>query len=594
MSFFFETPTSREELVSVALGEEQADLLIIGGTLVNVATSEMYKADIALKGDRIAVVGDVSHTRGDLSKIVDARGQYLLPGLIEAHFHIESAMVSPSEFARIVLPRGNTTVVVDPSWTANTSGIDGVKLLLAQSHNLGVRLLIDAPSCVPIPPHDLMTPGHEFGMHEIKEMLGCDQVVALGEMNDFDGVLSRANRVHSEIRAAMEMGKITNGNAPGLVGKRLQAYIAAGMQSDHEATTLEEGIERLRAGIRLVIRQSSGDKNLPPLIAAVTKEKLDPRHCCFCTDNKNILDLAKEGLIDNAVRVAISEGLDPMVAIQMATLNAAEHVGIDRELGSISPGKIADILLVKDLRQFAPSFVVASGKIVAKDEQLLLPIEKEQYPPWASATIRMRRKISPNDLKISTERKGRTRVWVIKVVEGQITSEATKEQLQVEEGYVLPDSEKDVLKAVAVERYGRTAPNIGKGFVTGFALRTGALATSICADAHHLTSIGTSDEDIWKALDTVTDLQGGIVAVEKGHVVAQLPLPIYGIISTQNSNQLIANLKAMNEAAKKLGCKLSSPFSTLSLVGNPSLPELRLSDMGLIHMSSRIIPLETD
>ena len=404
LPFFFETPTRREELVSVALGDEKADLLIVDGTLVNVATSEMYKTNIALKGERIAVVGDVDHTKGDFTKVVDARGKYILPGLIDAHFHIESAMVSPSEFSKIVLPRGNTTVVVDPSWTANVMGIQGVKLLLHQSTKPGVRVLIDAPSCVPIPPEDLMTPGHEFGIEEIEEMLSWDNVVALGEMNDFTRVLSREYRVHSEIRAAMRVGKITNGNAPGMIGKQLQAYIAAGMQSDHEATTLEEGIERLRSGIRLVIRQSSDDKNLPALIAAVTKEKLDHRHCCFCTDNKNILDLIEEGLIDNAVRSGIKEGLNPIAAIQMGTLNAAEHVGIDRELGSVSPGKIADILLVDDLQQVSTTLVIAAGKIVAKDGELLIPIETEEYPAWTRTTIRMRRRLSPHDLRIPTEK----------------------------------------------------------------------------------------------------------------------------------------------------------------------------------------------
>lgn len=594
MPFFLETPTRREELVSVALGNEKADLLIVGGTLVNVATSEMYQANIALKGERIAIVGDVDHTKGDFTQVVDARGKYVLPGLIDAHFHVESTMVSPYEFSKIVLPRGNTTVVVDPSWTANVMGIQGIKLLLDQSKNSGVRLLIDAPSCVPIASYDLMTPGHEFGIEEIEEMLSWDTVVALGEMNDFKRVLSREYRVHSEIRAAMRAGKITNGNAPGMMGKELQAYIAAGMQSDHEATTLEEGVDRLRAGIRLVIRQSSNDKNLPTLIAAVTKEKLDHRHCCFCTDDKNALDLMEEGLVDNAVRLAIKEGIDPIAAIQMGTLNAAEHVGIDRELGSISPGKIADILLVDDLQQVSATLVVATGKIVAKNGELLFPIEMEEYPAWARTTIRMRRRIDPFDLRISTKTTGVARVWVMKVVEGQITCEAIKEYLEVRGGYIMPDVTRDIIKAVVVERYGRTPPNIGRGFVTGFNLETGAIATSVSPDTHHLTSIGTSDEDMWKALTTVIDLQGGIVAVENGHVLEQLPLPIGGIISTQNSDHVAASLRELNAAARKLGCKLSSPFTALSLLGNPSIPELRLSDRGLMHMSSKIIPLETE
>jgi len=594
MPFFFETHTKREELVSVALGNEKADLLIVGGILVNVATSELYQADIALKRERIALVGEVGHTKGDHTKIVDARGKYVLPGLIDAHFHIESAMVSPSEFAKTVLPRGNTTIVVDPSWTANAMGIQGIRLLLHHSKNSIVRLLIDAPSCVPIPSPDLMTPGHEFGIEEVEEMLSWDSVVALGEMNDFERVLSMESRVHSEIRAAMRAGKITNGNAPGMIGKELAAYIAAGMQSDHEATTFEEGVERLRSGIRLVMRQGSTDKNIPALIAALTKARLDHRHCCFCTDNKNILDLMEEGLIDNAVRVAIKQGIDPLAAIQMATLNAAEHIGIDRELGSISPGKIADILLIDDLKEVSAKLVVAAGKIVAADGQLLFQIDTEDYPPWSRNTIRIRRRIEPSDLRISTKKRGTTRVWVMKLVEGQISNTAIKEDLQVQDGYIIPDVTRDIAKAVVVERYGRTPPNIGKGFVMGFNLQTGAIATSVCADIHHLTSIGTRDEDVWKALNTIIDLQGGMVAVENGRILAQLPLPIGGIISTQNSNEVAIGFREVNEATRKLGCKLYSAFMALSLVGNPSLPELRLSDKGLVHMSSRVILLETD
>ena len=594
MPFFFETPTRREELVSVALGNEKAEMVIEGGTLVNVATSEMYQANIAVKGERIAIVGDVEHTKGDFTQLVDARGKYLLPGLIDAHFHIESTMISPSEFSRIVLPRGNTTVVVDPSWTANVMGIRGVKLLLDQSTNCGVRILIDAPSCVPLAPYDLMTPGNDFGLDEINELLSWDNVIALGEMNDFKRVLSREYRVHSEIRAAMRAGKITNGNAPGMIGKELAAYIAAGMQSDHEATNLEEGLERLRSGIRLVIRQGSSEKNLQALVAAVTKEKLDHRHCCFCTDDKNVLDLMQEGLVDNAVRLAINEGIEPIAAVQMATLNAAEHIGIDRELGSISPGKIADILLVDDLPQLSTTLVVTAGKIAAKDGQLLLPIEPEQYPPWTRMTIRIRRRIDPNNLRIPSSATGTTRVWVMKVTEGQVTCEAIKQDLQVRDGCILPDATLDVAKAIVVERYGRTPPNIGRGFVTGFELKTGAIATSVSADTHHLTAVGTNDEDMSIALNEVINLQGGIVIVEKGHILKELPLPIGGFISTEKFDKVASNLHELSATAKKLGCKLTSPFMALCFLGNPSLPELKLSDKGLMQMSSRIIPLETD
>jgi len=594
MTFFFETKTRREELVTVALGKENADMIIEGGTLVNVATSEMHQADIAVKGERIAIVGDVQHTKGDYTSVVDAKGKYLVPGLIDAHFHIESTMVSPSEFSRIVLPRGNTTVVVDPSWTANVMGLQGVRLLLDQAKSCLVRILLDAPSCVPLATHDLMTPGNEFGIEEIEEMLSWDGVVALGEMNDFKRVLSREYRVHSEIRKAMRARKITNGNAPGMMGKELAAYIAAGMQSDHEATALEEGVERLRSGIRLVIRQGSSERNLQALIGVVTKKKLDHRHCCFCTDDKNVLDLMKEGLIDSAVRAAIAEGLDPVSAIQMATLNTAEHVGVDRELGSLSPGKIADIVLIDDLSEFSTPLVVASGKIVARDGNLIEPIEAEQYPSWSCKTIHVKRSITPKDLRCRTRATGTARVWVMKVLEGQVTCEATKQNLPAIAGEILPDTSRDIIKAIVVERYGRTPPNIGKGFVTGFGLESGAIATSVSADTHHLTSIGTNDEDMASTLNRVMELQGGIVVMEKSLVLAELNLPIGGFVSLEKFEEVAHDLGELHAAAKKLGCRLSSPLMALCFLGNPSLPELKLSDKGLMHMSTRIIPLETD
>ena len=593
MTFFFETRTKREELVSVALGNEKADLIIEGGMLVNVATSEIYQADIAVKGERIAIVGDVGHTKGEFTEIVNAHGQHVVPGLIDAHFHIESTMVSPSEFSRIVLPRGNTTVIVDPSWTANVMGIEGVKLLIDQAKGCGVRILIDAPSCVPLAPYDLITPGHEFGIEEIEEMLAWDSVVALGEMNDFKRVLSREYGVHSEIRAAMRARKITNGNAPQMIGKELAAYIAAGMQSDHEATLLNEGLERLRSGVRLVIRQGSSEKNLQALIGAITKMKLDHRHCCFCSDDKNVLDLTEEGLIDNAIRLAIKEGTNPLAAIQMATLNTAEHVGIDREVGSISPGKIADIVLVDELQTFSPSLVIAAGRIVARDGKLIVPIETVQYPPWSRKTIRVRRKLVPEDFRIVTEAGKMAKVWVMKVVEGQITCEAMKQELPVRAGEIPSDTSRDVIKAVVVERYGRTPPNIGKGFVTGFGLKSGAIGTSVSADTHHLTAIGTNDEDIARATNRVIELQGGIVVIENGRISAELPLPIGGFISLENFENVADNLKALKAAVDRLGCRLSSPFMALCFLGNPSLPELKLSDKGLMLMCAKIIPLET-
>lgn len=594
MVFFFETKTRRDALVSVALGNEKADMIIENGTLVNVATSELHQADIAIKGERIAIVGDVEHTRGDTTRVLDARGKYLVPGLIDAHFHIESTMVPPSEFSQIVLPRGNTTVIVDPSWTANVSGIEGVRLLADQVKKCPLRILLDAPSCVPLAPNDLITAGNELAEEQIEDMLTWPEVVALGEMNDFRRVLDREYHVHSEIRAAMRAGKITNGNAPQMMGRELAAYIAAGMQSDHEATTLEEGAERLRSGIRLVIRQGSSENNLQALVRTVTERKLDSRHCCFCTDDKDVLDLIKDGLIDNHVRLAIKEGVDPIKSIQMATLNAAEHVGIDRELGSLSPGKMADILLVEDLAQFSVGLVVAGGRIVARDGKITVRVEREVYPTWTRNTVAVKRRISPHGLKCLTKRSGTAEVWVIRVLEGQIVTEKTRQKLRVEDSEIVPDISRDIIKAVVVERYGRSPPNIGKGFVTGFGLGSGALATSVSADSHHLTSVGTNNDDIAIALNHLTQMQGGIVVVEGGAIVSELPLPIMGFTSDEGYEKVSHRLSTLHRAVKRQGCELSSPFMVLSFLANPAIPELRISDKGLVHMCRRILPLEAN
>jgi adenine deaminase len=392
----------------------------------------------------------------------------------------------------------------------------------------------------------------------------------------------------------MHSGKITNGNAPEMMGKELAAYIAAGIHSDHEVATVEQGAERLRAGIRLVIRQGSSEKNLRSVIGVVTKKKLDHRHCCFCTDDKNVLDLVEEGLVDGAVRAAIAEGLDPVKAVQIATLNAAEHIGIDRELGSISPGKIADILLVDDLSRFSAEVVLVGGEVVARDGKIVIPIEAEQYPRWAHKTINVRRGITHDDLRYITKATGRVKVWVMKFVEGQITSEAIKEDLQVEAGEIMPDVSRDIIKAIVVERYGRTPPNIGRGFVTGFGLNSGAIASSVSADTHHLSCVGTDDHDTATALNRVIELQGGIVIAEGGAIRSELPLPILGFTSDESFEVIARKLGELNAFAKRLGCELSSPFMTLSFLGNPSIPALKLSDKGLMLMSSKIVPLETE
>lgn len=594
MVVYIRTGIRREDLVSTALGEDKADVVITNGSIVNVASGEIYKTDVAIRGERIALVGNADHTIGDLTKKIDARGIFLIPGLIDCHIHIEASLVTPTEFARVVLPRGNTTVVVNPSWTANVLGLRGVKLIVEEAERIPLKIFLDASSCVPLAPNYLLTPGYEFGVAEIREMLSWDSVVGLGEVNDFHRVLIGDKVIHSEIQATFKAGKIVNGNAPKMIGNELNAYLAAGIQSDHEAISVEEAVERLRCGVRLIIRQGSSEHNLEDLIQVVTKRKLDSRHCCFCTDDKHLRDLTEEGLIDHAVRLAIKAGVNPITAIQMATLNAAEHIGLDRELGSISPGKIADILFIEDLEKLQIKRVMVDGQVIANNGKLLISMPNSSYPKWALKTFHVKRKLKPADLSIKTKRCGNVRVWVIKVVEGQVISERIIETLNVEKGEVIPDLDKDVIKVAVVERYGKTEPNIGKGFTKGFTLRSGAFGSSISTDTHHIVAVGTNDVDITKVVNRVAEIQGGIVISKNGTVIDELKLPFAGVMSLKPYEEIVKDLGKLHENAKNLGCRLKSPFMTLSFMANPSLPELKLSDKGLMYMSERIIPLEVE
>ncbi|MCJ7720224.1 MAG: adenine deaminase, partial [Candidatus Hadarchaeum sp.] len=504
----------------------------MGGKLVNVETAEIEsKVDIAIKSNRIALVGDAKHCVGAETRVIDARGKYILPGLLDAHVHIESSMLTVTQFARAVLPHGTTGVFIDPHEIANVLGMCGVKLMLDEGDRLPLKVFVMLPSCVPSAP-GLETSGAEINQNDIVKGLKWRRVVGLGEVMNYPGVLAGNKKMRDEIDAALNAQKVVEGHAPGLLGKELAAYIAAGVRSDHESLTPGEAVQKLRLGMALEIREGSAAKNLAALVKPIIKFKLDTRHCLLATDDCHPEDLMKEGHIDHVVRRAIKEGVDPIKAIQMATLNTAEHFELDREIGSISPGKIADVVMVGNLEKFNVERVIANGKIVAERGKLKVALPIRKSPSFARKTMKLKREVNAEDFEIIAKKAGKVKARVIGIVDRQIVTSQHIERLETRDGAVLPDAKRDIAKVAVVERH-RATGNIGLGFVRGFGIRRGAIASSVGHDAHNITVIGVSDEDMATAVNTIASIGGGQVVVNRGKILARVGLPIAGLMSDE-------------------------------------------------------------
>jgi len=573
----------RTELVGVALGREPADIVMKGGRLVNVDTAEIEDGvDVVLKGKRIALVGDGRHCIGKGTPVIEAEGRYIVPGLLDAHVHVESSMVTVTQFARAVLPHGTTGVFIDPHEIANVLGMLGVKLMLGEGANLPLKVFATIPSCVPSAP-GLETTGAEIGPSDVAEGLKWERVVGLGEVMNFPGVLAGDKKTYSEIQAALDRHRAVEGHAPGLLGKRLSAYVAAGIRSDHESLTREEAIKKLRLGMKLEIREGSTAKNLKALVKPILELKLDTRHCLLATDDRHPADLVMEGHMDHVIRRAIEEGLDPIRAIQMATINTAEHFGVDGELGSISPGKLADILIVNDIENFSAEKVIADGRLVAESGRLAIKFPAPRYPKFARRTMNLKQ-VTPKDFDVKAPvRKGEVKVRVIGLVDGQVFTKHEIASLKVEDGLMKSDLVNDILKVAVVERH-RATGNIGRGFVRGFGMKKGAIASSVGHDAHNITIVGTNERDMAVAVNVVARMGGGQVVVNKGEVLARVELPIAGLMSDKPVEAVSSELEVLHRVAKRLGIRLKSPFMRLSFLPLAVIPKLRITDKGLVDV----------
>ena len=534
-------------IIEVARGDRRADLVVKKAQIVNVVTEEIIEADIAVCNDIIVGIGSYS---GIVE--IDARNLYAVPGLIDGHTHIEMSMLTVSEFARLVVPRGTTCVVADPHEIANVLGKDGVRLMLEEAKNTPLRLFCLAPSCVPSSP--LETSGAVIDADDISELLDLEGVIGLAEVMNYPGVVNAENGIIEKIVTARG---VIDGHAPGLTGKALNAYISAGIASDHESTSYYEALEKLRLGMWVMIREGSAARNLRAL-----KGIAGNRHTMLVTDgDRSVTDIIEEGYLDYVFRRAVEEGIDEIRALQMLTLNPAEYFGINA--GIVAPSRFADIVLLENLREFRVKDVVAGGK---RPE-----FKRFKHPERVKKTVRAK-KLVPNDVEI--KRSGKARI--IEVYDGEIV---TGESVEFVSGI---DVSRDILKAVVVERHSGSG-RVGKAFVRGFGFQRGAVAQSIAHDAHNIVAVGTSDDEICNAVNRVIELQGGVV-VSDGEMLSELPLPVAGIMSDERAEIVAERLRDVERAIKDLGCKLKSPVITLSFIALPVIPKLKVTDLGLVDV----------
>ena len=562
--------------IRVASGRGKADLLLRNGRVIDVFSCQIERKDVAIWQGLIVGFGDYS-----AREVIDLEGAFLSPGLIDGHVHVESSLVTLPHFARSVVVRGTTTVVIDPHEIANVLGRDGIRLMAESAAGLPLNVFLMIPSCVPAT--GLETSGASLGARDLKTLLKEPWALGLAEMMNFPGVIDADPKVLKKIEAAK--GKRIDGHAPLLSGKGLYAYISAGIRSDHECTTLKEAREKLASGMWIMIREGTTARNLKDLLPLVTPE--NSRRFLFVTDDRHPRELIEEGHIDFLVRKAIEAGLSPLSAIQMATLNAAEYFKLEG-LGAIAPGYRADLVTFDHLSSLQVDKVFKDGVLVAKEGRLLHePCEGwTNNPLGAKGYSKARRTIRIGELskKNLILRSSVPFAKVIQVIPGQILTQKALKQVVLKEGIALPHVKEDILKIVVIERHKGTG-NVGIGFVQGFGLKRGAIGSSVAHDSHNLVVVGTSDEEIWVAIKAIERMGGGLVVVSEEEIRSAVELPVAGLMAELSVSEMDERLSRLNRAAKELGSRLDDPFMVLSFLSLPVIPELKITDKGLVDVN---------
>ncbi|MGE3307219.1 MAG: adenine deaminase [Rhizobiaceae bacterium] len=575
------------QLVDVATGRKPADLVVRNGRWVNVYSGEVIAGtDIAISGGRFAYCGsDASHAIGSKTKVVDAGGRYLVPGLCDGHMHVESGMVTVTEFCRAVIPHGTTSMFIDPHEIANVLGLPGVRLMHDEAKAMPVNVYVQMPSCVPSAP-GLENPGATLGVADVAEAMGWDNIIGLGEVMNFPGVVANDATMAGEIAATMRAGKTVGGHyaSPDL-GLPFHGYVAGGPQDDHEGTRAEDAIARVRQGMRAMLRLGSAWYDVVSQVKAVTESGIDPRNFILCTDDCHSGTLVNEGHMDRVVRHAIAQGLKPVTAIQMATLNTAQHFGLEREIGSIAPGRRADFLIVSDLSALVIDEVFARGVRLARNGRLEAEIAAYDYPASAKQTVKLGKAISATDFDIAAPQgANEVRARVIGVIENQAPTRALEADLAVEDGLVAMDRPNDVCQIAVVERHRGTGA-VTNAFVSGFGyVHDCAMASTVAHDSHHMIVVGTNKQDMALAANRLAEVGGGVVLYSKGQELALVEMPIAGLMSDERAEIVAAKAEKLTAAMRQMGCSLNNAYMQHSLLALVVIPELRISDVGLVDV----------
>ncbi len=572
---------SSRTLAAVAQGFKPAETVIVNARLINVCTGEILPdTDVAIACGRIALVGDARRCIGENTVVLDAAGQYIAPGFLDGHIHVESSMMSVGEYAKAVIPHGTVGIYMDPHEICNVLGLDGVSCMIEDSKRTPLKAMVTTPSCVPAVPGFEDT-GSFIGPEEIAETMKWDSVVGLGELMNFPGVLASDDHTHGEIAETLKADKIITGHySMPETGPGLNAYIASGVRCCHESTRAQDALAKMRLGMYAMLREGSAWRDLHEVAKSITQHKIDARFGVLISDDTHPHTLLTQGHLDHIVRRAVEEGIDVVTAIQMVTINCAQGFQMDHELGSIAPGKCADIVFIGSLDKLDVTKVLINGAVVAENGAMTADFPSYRYPKWATESMHIKGAITPESFAIHSEG-NRVTARVIEVIPARVGSYERHIALKVENGLVGSDVGQDVLKTAVFERHHETG-HVGFGFVKGFGIRCGAMASTVAHDAHNLLVIGTNDEDMALAANTLIACGGGMTAVQNGKVLGTVELPIAGLMNDKPVEKMSEIVGALGEAWEKIGCSMVSPFMTMALIPLACLPELRLTDRGLV------------
>ncbi len=574
--------TEFKKELEAASGLREADLVLENIRLVDVYTNEIHPASLAIYNSRIIAINP---PKGYPAKLrIDGKNQFAVPGFIDTHIHIETTLLTPEALSEVIVPWGTTTLFVDAMEIANVAGIDGLLSLIKDSEKLPFRIFLEVPSRVPTAP-GLETAGAVLGVEEVKTLLQLDETLSLGEL-DPSKILGIREEYLEKILATLASRRICNGHAIGLSPAELNIYAAGHLADDHECVTFEELKDRLRVGICALVREGSSERNTEQLMRGVIENELPIENLMFCTDDKHVNDIFREGHISFNMQKSINLGLDPLAAIKMATINAAKHFHVESMLGSLTPGRYADIVLLDDIYQIEPSRVFKGGKLVAENG-IAFPAVSKFYPANLFETVRLSASLSAESFQIPASGK-RALCRIIALIPDQIINREEHEWMQIQNGQIEAAPDRDILKLAVVERYGKNG-RVSTALVRGFGLKKGALASSVSHDHHNIVVVGCNDQDMLFAAKTLREINGGFVAVCDGQIVNALPLPLAGLMSTLPAREVMERMNQLNESSRELGITMASPFMTLSFISLPTVPELGLTDYGLINVHDHCI-----